>query len=93
MGALGRTIVLVLAAVVVVASIPPMLDEDRSVQGFCSPGCLLQQDAAHSIAVTATPLRQDGSFDVLCEWLQPAVIATVRAHVAAPDVPRAPPLA
>ena len=85
--------IVLLAAVVVVASLPPMLDEDRNVPGFCSPGCLLQQDAAHSTAVTPAPLRHDGSFDVLREWLSPAVVAPVRVHVASPDVPRAPPLA
>jgi hypothetical protein len=91
MGTAGRAAVLLFAAVLMVASIPPMLDEDRSIVGFCSPGCLLQQDAAHSVAVTPTPVRHEWSTGPTREWLVLTPAAAVLVHVAAPDIPRAPP--
>jgi hypothetical protein len=88
---LGRVVVLLLAGALVVASLPPGFDEDRSEAGFCSPDCLLQQDAAHAVAVTPTPGRYDRSVDPTPEraGVTPAVPPLI--HADAPDTPRAPP--
>ena len=88
---LGRALWLLLAVVLVIASLPPGFDEDRSAASFCSPDCLLQQDAAaHSVAI-ATQTHADG-------WVEPtressSAVSAVAAlvHVGAPDTPRAPP--
>jgi hypothetical protein len=93
MRAFGRAALLLLfvAAPLVAACIPPALEEDRSVPGFCSPDCPLQQ-VAHSVAIAPAPLRYARSGEPARE--QPPT-ATASAHPAAPaspDAPRAPPL-
>jgi len=93
MASIGRAVLLLLTAVTLAAAgIPPALDEDRSVPGFCSPDCPLQQ-VAHSIAVAPAPVRHDGSVEPARErpTAEPAATRLVRA--ALPDAPRAPPLA
>jgi len=90
---LGRAVVLLLAAALVVASLPPGFDEDRSDAGFCSPDCLLQQAAAHSVAITPTLARQDVSVEPTPERSRVALAAAAFNHAAAPDTPRAPPRA
>jgi hypothetical protein len=90
---LGRAVVLLLAAALVVASLPPGFDEDRSVAGFCSPDCLLQQDAAHSVAITPTLARQDVSVEPTPERSRVALAVAAFSHAATPDTPRAPPRA
>lgn len=90
---IGRAVVLLLAAALVVASLPPGFDEDRSVAGFCSPDCLLQQDAAHSVAITPTLARQDVSIEPTAERSRVALPVAALVHAAAPDTPRAPPRA
>jgi len=75
---LGRTILLLLAGALVIASLPPGFDEDRSVAGFCSPDCLLQQDATHSVEPTPEPMNVSTALAPL-------------ARTDAPDTPRAPP--
>ena len=58
MTTLARGVLLLLVtASLVAAGIPPALDEDRSVPGFCSPDCPLQQ-VAHAVAVAPAPRRQ-----------------------------------
>ena len=92
MHALGRAALLLLVATtLVVAGIPPALDEDRSVPGFCSPNCPLQQDAAHSVAVASAPARHDWSAEPRRAWLQPAPAPAVLVTAASSDAPRAPP--
>jgi hypothetical protein len=91
---LGRVALLLLVtATLVPAGIPPALDEDRSVPGFCSPDCPLQQDATHSLAVAPPPPRHDWTVQATGE--RPSVAPSPAALVtpASPDAPRAPPLA
>jgi hypothetical protein len=91
---LGRVVLLLLVtASLVAAAVPPALDEDRSVPGFCSPDCPLQQDATHSVAVSPPAPRYDGTAEATRE--RPAAAAAPAEHTAAaaPDAPRAPPLA
>ena len=88
---LGRAVVLLLAGALVVASLPPGFEEDRRVTGFCSPDCLLQQDAAHSVAITPTPPRYDGVVEPTPEPANVAPSLTPLARTDAPDTPRAPP--
>jgi hypothetical protein len=91
---LGRAVLLLLAAIVIVASLPPGFDEDRSVAGFCSPDCLLQQDAAaHSVAVTPPPSQQSWSFGYIPERARASHDVTPVTLAAPPDSPRAPPRA
>jgi ribose/xylose/arabinose/galactoside ABC-type transport system permease subunit len=91
---LGRAALLLLvAATLVVAGVPPTLDEDRSVPGFCSPDCPLQQDAAHSGAVAPPPSRHDCSAAPTRERPQAAPPLAVLIVPASPDAPRAPPQA
>ncbi len=90
---LGRALLLLLVAVLVVASLPPGFDEDRSIAGFCSPDCLLQQDAAHSVAIPPTPAPQSWSVQPTPECSRIAPVAAPLVHSAAPDSPRAPPQA
>jgi hypothetical protein len=90
---LGRAVVLLLAAALVVASLPPGFDEDRSIAGFCSPDCLLQQDAAHSVAITPTLARRDVSVEPTPERSRVALAVVAFSQAAAPDTPRAPPRA
>jgi hypothetical protein len=88
---LGRAVVLMLAGALVFASLPPGFDEDRSVAGFCSPDCLLQQDAAHSVAITPTPVRHDSAVDPTPEPANASPTPAPLARTDAPDTPRAPP--
>jgi hypothetical protein len=91
MRTLGRAALLLLVTVALVsAGIPSALDEDRSVPGFCSPDCPLQQDA-HSVAIAPAPVRHTQPGEPTRE--QPAAVATSALVVAsaAPDAPRAPP--
>ena len=91
---LGRAVLLLLAATLIVASLPPGFDEDRSVAGFCSPDCLLQQDAAaRSVAVTPTPTGQSWSTECVPERSHAAQDNTPVTLAAPPDSPRAPPRA
>ena len=90
----GRAVSLLVAATLIVASLPPGFDEDRSVAGFCSPDCLLQQDAAaHSVAVTPRPSEQSWSFEYAPERSRAAHDVAPVTLAAPPDSPRAPPRA
>jgi len=94
MHTLGRVALLLLVtASLVGAGIPPALDEDRSVPGFCSPDCPLQQDATHSLAVTPPPPRRDWTVQATGERPSASPSAAVLVTAASPDAPRAPPLA
>lgn len=94
MHAFGRAaLLLLIAATLVVAGIPPALDEDRSVPGFCSPDCPLQQDLAHSVALAPTPARHDPSGEAAGQRLEAAAPPTHIVAPASPDAPRAPPRA
>jgi hypothetical protein len=91
MASLGRATLLLLVAVTLVAAgIPPALNEDRSVPGFCSPDCPLQQ-VAHSMAVAVVPARHDGSAEPTGEGPRPETAHVCLEAVALPDAPRAPP--
>jgi hypothetical protein len=91
---LGRAALLLLvAATLIVAGIPPTPDEDRSVPGFCSPDCPLQQDATHSGAVAPSPSRHGCSAAPTREQPQAATPLAVLIVPASPDAPRAPPQA
>src|SRR5260370_21269643 len=80
MHTLGRiALLLLVTASLVAAGIPPALDEDRSVPGFCSPDCPLQQDATHSLAVAPPPPRHD--------W----TVQATRERPGAPPPPPVPP--
>ena len=93
MASLGRAALLLLIAVTLAAAgVPPALDEDRSVPGFCSPDCPLQQ-VAHSVAVAPVPVRHDGSVEPARERATPEPAGACRAAATLPDAPRAPPLA
>ena len=93
MHTLGRAVLLLLlTASLVAAGIPPALDEDRSVPGFCSPDCPLQQDASHSVAVAPPPLRHDGTAEATRERPPAAPVQATLTTAASPDAPRAPPL-
>jgi hypothetical protein len=84
-------VVVILAASVLVADIPPTLDEDRSQTGFCSPDCPLQRDAAHSLGVV--PALAPRSFLMAPVRIE-AEAVRILAHpavVASSDAPRAPP--
>jgi hypothetical protein len=88
---LGRAALLLLVGVALVAAgIPPALDEDRSVPGFCSPDCPLQQ-VAHTAAVTTPLLRHDRTAGPARERPLPAPVRAVVSAPASPDSPRAPP--
>ena len=91
---LGRAVLLLVAATLIVASLPPGFDEDRSVAGFCSPDCLLQQDAAaHSVALTPPPNDQSWSAERAPDRSRAAHGGTPVTLAAPPDSPRAPPRA
>jgi hypothetical protein len=94
MHTLGRVALLLLVTTTLVAAgIPPALDEDRSVPGFCSPDCPLQQDAAHSVAVAPPPPRHDWTAQATGERPSVAPAPAALVTLASPDAPRAPPLA
>jgi hypothetical protein len=88
---LGRAVLVLLAGALVIASLPPGFDEDRSVAGFCSPDCLLQQDAAHSVAIAPTPVRHDDAVEPTPEPADVSPTLPPLARTDAPDTPRAPP--
>jgi hypothetical protein len=91
MASLGRAGLLLLIAVTLAAAgIPPALDEDRGVPGFCSPDCPLQQ-VAHSVAVAPAPIRHDGDVEPARERPMPEPGGACLAPVALLDAPRAPP--
>ena len=92
MPSLGRAALLLLVAVTLAAAgLPPALDEDRSVPGFCSPDCPLQQ-VGHSTAVTPVAVRHDGVIEPARERPTPEPVAAGLASAPLPDTPRAPPL-
>ncbi len=94
MPTLGRVVLLLLVtASLVAAGVPPAIDEDRSVPGFCSPDCPLQQDATHSVAVAPPAPRYDGTAEATRERPVAASVPVALAAAAALDAPRAPPLA
>ena len=92
MRAFGRAALLLLFVVVplVAAGVPPALGEDRSVPGFCSPDCPLQQ-VAHSVAIPPVPLRYARSGEPAREQPRTATASAHPATPASPDAPRAPP--
>jgi hypothetical protein len=88
---LGRAALLLLVALALTgAGIPPALDEDRSVPGFCSPDCPLQQDA-QSVAVAPMPAPHTRPADPARERHDAAPTFSAPAAPASPDSPRAPP--
>lgn len=93
MASVGRAALLLLVAVTLAAAgVPPALDEDRSVPGYCSPDCPLQQ-AGHTVAVTPVPLRHGESVEATRETPMREPAAAVLERPALVDAPRAPPLA
>lgn len=93
MASVGRAALLLLVAVTLTAAgVPPALDEDRSVPGYCSPDCPLQQ-IAHTVAVAPVPLRHRESVEPTHEAPMPEPAAAGPERPALPDTPRAPPLA
>jgi hypothetical protein len=93
MHALARAALLLLVALALTAAgIPPVLDEDRSVPGFCSPDCPLQQDG-HSVAVATALARHPQPAGPARERHDVAPAFTPPAAPASPDTPRAPPQA
>jgi hypothetical protein len=91
LGCLITAAVALLAISVVVAGVPPALDEDRSEPGFCSPDCPLQQDATHSIAVAPPLAPRSLPVEPAREELETALAPAYPAVPASPDAPRAPP--
>jgi hypothetical protein len=90
---LGRAaLLLLLALALTVAGVPPALDEDRSVPGFCSPDCPLQQDV-HSVATAPMMTRHTRPADPSRERHDVVPAFTPTAAPASPDTPRAPPQA
>jgi hypothetical protein len=93
MPTLGRAMLLLLVAISLVAvGIPPALDEDRSVPGFCSPDCPLQQ-VAHAVAVAPAPLRPAVRVEATRERRLPEQPVELPSSLTLPDAPRAPPVA
>lgn len=91
MHALGRAALLLLVALALTAAgIPPALDEDRSVPGFCSPDCPLQQDA-QSAAVAPMPVRHTQPADPARERRDVVPAFSAPSPPESPDTPRAPP--
>jgi hypothetical protein len=91
MHALGRAALLLLVALALTAAgIPPALDEDRSVPGFCSPDCPLQQDA-QSAAVAPMPARHTRPADPARERYDVVPAFSPPSAPTSPDNPRAPP--
>lgn len=91
MHALGRAALLLLVALALAAAgIPPALDEDRSVPGFCSPDCPLQQDA-QSAAVAPMPARHTRPADPARERYDVVPTFSLPSAPTSPDTPRAPP--
>jgi len=91
MRCLGRAFWLLLAVALLLGSLPPGFDEDRSTASFCSPDCSLQQDAAaHSVAI-ATRTHEDGTVESTREASSAVSVVAAPVHMAAPDTPRAPP--
>jgi hypothetical protein len=89
---LGRAVLLLLVVgSLVAAGIPPALDEDRSVPGFCSPDCPLQQDAAHSVAVAPPPPRHESVVGATRERPPAVPVPRALSTPASADAPRAPP--
>jgi len=89
---LGAAVAL-LAASIVLAGVPPALDEDRSEPGYCSPDCPLQQDATHSIAVAPSLAPRGLPVAAARETLAGAATPARPTVPASPDASRAPPLA
>src|SRR5215469_6766693 len=89
---LGASLAL-LALSIVLAGVPPALDEDRSEPGYCSPDCPLQQDATHSIAVATTVAPRGLLVEASRETLTAVATPARPAVPASPDASRAPPLA
>ena len=83
-------VLLFVAVPLAAAGVPPTLDEDRSVPGFCSPDCPLQQDG-HSVAIAPAPLRYARSGEPAREQPRTATASARPATPASPDAPRAPP--
>jgi hypothetical protein len=93
MHTLGRAALLLLIALALTAAgIPPGLDEDRSVPGFCSPDCPLQQDV-HSVGIAPMLTRHARPADPARERRDVAPTFTPATAPASPDTPRAPPQA
>jgi hypothetical protein len=85
-------LVALLTASVVLAGVPPSLDEDRSESGYCSPDCPLQQDATHSIAVAPALPPRGRPVEAVRETLAAAPTPARPTVPASPDASRAPPL-
>jgi len=93
MRSFGRAALLLLVAVTLtMAGIPSALDEDRSIPGFCSPDCPLQQDA-HSVAVAPAPIRHHRIGAAASQTPGVVPVPVCREAAGSPDAPRAPPLA
>lgn len=93
MHALTRAALLLFVALTLaVAGVPPALDEDRSVPGFCSPDCPLQQDV-HSVATAPMVTRHTRPADPARERHDGVPAFTPAAAPTSPDTPRAPPQA
>ena len=91
MHALGRAALLLFVALALAATgIPPALDEDRSVPGFCSPDCPLQQDA-QSAAVAPMPARHARPADPARKRYDLVPAFSPPSAPTSPDTPRAPP--
>lgn len=91
MHALSRAALLLLVALTLAAAgMPPALDEDRSVPGFCSPDCPLQQDA-QSAAVAPMPARHPRPADPARERYDVVPAFSPPSTPRSPDTPRAPP--
>lgn len=92
--ALERTMtaaIALLALTIVVAGIPPALDEDRTEPGFCSPDCPLQQDATHSDATSPARAFRSVPAELAREELKAVATPVYTAVPPSPDAPRAPP--
>jgi hypothetical protein len=91
MHTLGRVALLLLVTVALTAAgIPPALDEDRGVPGFCSPDCPLQQDV-HSVATATMMTRHTRPADPARERDDVAPAFSPSAAPVSPATPRAPP--
>lgn len=83
-------LLLLVAASLVAAGVPPALDEDRSVPGYCSPDCPLQH-VAHAVAVAPEPAREEDRVEPARGHRRPEPIAVRLSGVVILDGGRAPP--
>jgi hypothetical protein len=87
----ARRLGALLVLLAVGAPAPPEPIEDRSVPGYCSPDCPLQQ-AAHAVAIAAAPPPRLAGDALVGRAVRGPRLAAAPSTALSPDAPRAPPV-